>query len=43
MGNFLIFTGGMIVGGMFGVATMCCFFISGQESRTEEKYLDGND
>ena len=29
------------VGAAFGVVMMCCFIISGQESREEEKYLNG--
>ncbi|MBR5614875.1 MAG: DUF3789 domain-containing protein [Clostridia bacterium] len=33
----LSFAGGAI----FGVVMMCCFIISGQESREEEKYLNG--
>ena len=33
----LTFAGGAI----FGVVMMCCFIISGQESRMEEKYLNG--
>ena len=33
----LTFAGGAI----FGVVMMCCFIIRGQESRMEEKYLNG--
>lgn len=33
----LSFVGGAI----FGVVMMCCFIVSGQESRMEEKYLNG--
>ena len=28
-------------GAAFGVVMMCCFIVSGQESRMEEKYLNG--
>ena len=38
MSHLLIFLGGGI-----GVVTMCCFIVSGQESRTEEKYLNGKE
>ena len=34
----LSFAGGAI----FGVVMMCCFIVSGQESRMEEKYLKEN-
>lgn len=30
-----------ISGAVFGVATLCCFIVSGKESKREEKYLNG--
>lgn len=41
MGYVLTFLGGAVFGGLCGVVTMCCCIISGEESRKEEKYLDG--
>lgn len=41
MGYVLTFIGGTMFGGLFGVVTMCCFIVSGQESRREEKHLNG--
>lgn len=41
MGYALTFIGGAICGGVFSVVMMCCFIVSGEESRREEKYLNG--
>lgn len=41
MSHTLTFISGAMFGGLMGVAAMCCFIISGRESRTEEKYLNG--
>lgn len=41
MGYVLTFIGGAMFGGLCGVVTMCCCIISGEESRREEKYLNG--
>ena len=43
MSHLLIFLGGLFLGGGIGVVTICCFIVSGQESRTEEKYLNGKE
>lgn len=41
MSHILTFIGGLFLGGGIGVIAMCCFVVSGNESRKEEKYLDG--
>lgn len=41
MAYILTFIGGAMFGGLCGVITMCCFIVSGKESRREEKYLNG--
>lgn len=43
MSHILMFLGGLFLGGGIGVVTMCCFIVSGQESRKEEKYLNGKE
>lgn len=43
MSYALTFIGGAMFGGLFCVVMMCCFIVSGQESRREEKYFDGQD
>ena len=41
MSYVLTFIGGVTIGEVFGVVTMCCFIVSGEESKREEKYLNG--
>lgn len=41
MAYVLTFIGGAIFGGLCGIIVMSCFLISGEESRREEKYLNG--
>ena len=41
MGYVLTFIGGAMFGGLFCVVMMCCFIVSGEESRREEKRLNG--
>ncbi len=41
MAYILTFIGGMTIGGLITVVLMCCFIISGKESREEEKHLNG--
>lgn len=41
MAYVLTFIGGTIFGGLCGIIVMSCFIISGEESRREEKYLNG--
>lgn len=41
MSHILSFIGGALLGGVLGVVMMCCFIVSGEESRREEKYLGG--
>ena len=35
--NWLFFGIGVFVGGIIGVTAMCVFFVSGEESRREER------
>lgn len=41
MAYVLTFIGGTMLGGLLGVIVMSCCIISGEESRREEKYLNG--
>lgn len=41
MSYVLTFIGGVTIGAVFGVATLCCFIVSGKESKREGKYLNG--
>ena len=41
--HILSFAGGVLFGSVVSVATMCCVIVSGQESKKEEKYLNGNE
>lgn len=38
--HVLMFMGGLSLGAGIGAMLMCCFMISGKESREEGKYLD---
>lgn len=39
--HILTFAGGVLFGSVVSVATMCCVIVSGQESKKEEKHLNG--
>lgn len=41
MAYVLTFIGGAMFGGLCGIIVMSCCIISGEESRREEKYLNG--
>lgn len=41
MGYVLTFIGGAMFGGLCGIIVMSCCIISGEESRREEKRLNG--
>lgn len=41
MGYVLTFIGGAMFGGLCGIIVMSCCIISGEESRLEEKRLNG--
>ena len=41
MAYVLTFLGGAMCGGIISTVMMCCFIVSGRESREEEKYLNG--
>lgn len=43
MSRILMFLDGLFLGGGIGVVAMFCFIVSGQESRNEEKYLNGKE
>lgn len=43
MSHILMFLGGLFLGGGIAVVAMCCFIVSGHESRKEEKYLNGKE
>ncbi len=43
MGYILTFIGGVFLGSLVSVGAMCCFIVSGNESRKEEKMNNGQD